>query len=172
MDPLYPFEDSCPILYVNEYWKYAINNYPFILSTGDETALIDSLNPSDDTGIDLLLDIELISFFDIVQDFKYSNVELTIDFEDDKMVPLKLVGTSCAGVPIYVDQWTQINKTIDIVEKKKEGTDEYEEMFCQMISETETLLFLLILREQNDSNDSVEDQRFGVYNVHRRFISK
>lgn len=172
MDPLYPFEDSRPIMYVNEYWKYAINNYPFILSTGDETALIESLSPSDETGIDLLLDLELISFFDIVQEFEYSDIELTIDFEDEKMVPLKLAGTSCAGIPIYVDQWIRINKMINVVEQKKEGTDEYEEVFCQMISETETLLFLLILREHGDPNDSIEDQRFGVYNVHRRKIAK
>ena len=172
MDPLYPFEDSHPIMYVNEFWKYAINNYPFILSTGDETALIESLSPSDETGIDLLLGIEFISFFDIISEFEYSNVELTIDFEDEKLIPLKLLGTSCAGIPIYVDQWIQINKMICEVEKATEGTEKYEEVFCQMISETETLLFLLILREQGDPNDSIEDQKFGVYNVHRRYLQK
>ncbi|OHS92972.1 hypothetical protein TRFO_12161 [Tritrichomonas foetus] len=172
MEPLYPFEDSQPIMFVHEFWKYAIQSYPFILSTGDENALTDSLTIVDETSIDLLSDIEFISLLDLVEEFPYDDMELNIDFEDENQVSLKLVGSSCGGIPIFTKQWEKINKSIDRIEGIEEGTEEYEEALCEMISETETLLFLLIQREQGDPNDSIEDQRFGVYNVHRRCLSK
>ena len=167
LDASYPFEDSQPIMFVNEYWKYAINNHAYIVSCADETSLMNSLAMYDETSIDLLSDIEFISLFDIYEDFEYSDKELTMTFEDTSSPALKLTATSCGGVPIYVNQWIKVNQRMDDLEGVEEKTSEYEEIFCQVLSEAEKLLFLLIQREQGDPNDSIEDQRFGVYDIHR-----
>lgn len=173
LDPLYPFEESESIPSFDEFWKYAIVNHPYLLSTGDEQQFMYSLASTNETSIDLLSQTELISLFDLinlVEDdkvSKYSDAEVTVTFEDKNEVPLKLTSGSCGGIPLYINQWNKINKILDDLEMCDDNSAQYEDLYCQVLGETETLLFLLIVRQQDNINDSIEDQRFGVYDVHR-----
>ena len=150
IDPIYPFDDAPGLAFIHEHLKFAMAHCSFVISARDCDIMSELLVATSDSATDLSSDIEYLTVLDTSRNLKWEEYDLWIEFAD-KRWQLKMDGSFCGGVPLYVTKWNELNAILDRLEQHSEDSYEFEEVTCEAVAYTQKLLATIMDDEYQDT---------------------
>ncbi|OHS95646.1 hypothetical protein TRFO_38210 [Tritrichomonas foetus] len=164
IEPTRPFEVSEYCSFPSELLKCALIQGPFILGSKDLFTFFDSLESVDENlTVNLRSNVEVFYLWNLIDTSLYSDKEIYVEFTNTK-TQLKITSYACGGIPNYLIKWNQMNEVFDKFEQLEEGTPEYEDSYCELVTLIETIVYQLF------TTDSASQKKDTVENVRRRTI--
>lgn len=155
IDPIYPFDDAPDIAFVHEHLRFAMSHCSFIVSGRDCGVMGDLLVGTEDSVTDLSPDIDYLSVLETSSNLKGADYDLWIEFADNR-AQLKMDGSFCGGVPLYVAKWNALQELFDRLDEAPEDSYEREELTLDVVASTQKLLAAIMDDEKVEGSGKIE----------------
>lgn len=143
-----PFSSSGDYIFVIEYIKYALESVDFAVSCYDTSFFFQSMNPTDEKGVDLLAGLDIITTTDLAAVDEEDSTKFVLQMEGE-MTPIPLTVDMCGGVVRFLDMWDELSELVSNLEAAQPQSQTYSDLLFQSIVHAQELIDLIFYTEDD-----------------------